>query len=106
MYIFAIYMNEVFNKCNGFEWDEGNSLKNHVKHQVSKVECEQVFFNEPLIVHDDLKHSQNEKRWFLLGNTDLQRLLFIVFTIRNNLIRVISARDMNKKERKIYYEQA
>jgi uncharacterized protein len=106
MYIFAIYMNEVFNKCNGFEWDEGNSLKNQVKHQVSKVECEQVFFNEPLIVHDDLKHSQNEKRWFLLGNTDLQRLLFIVFTIRNNLIRVISARDMNKKERKIYYEQA
>ena len=106
MYIFAIYMNEVFNKCNGFEWDEGNSLKNQVKHKVSKVECEQVFFNEPLIVHDDLKHSQNEKRWFLLGNTDLQRLLFIVFTIRNNLIRVISARDMNKKERKIYYEQA
>jgi len=106
MYIFAIYMDEIFNKCSGFEWDEGNSLKNQVKHQVSKVECEQVFFNEPLIIFKNFKHSQEEKRWFLLGNTDLQRLLFIVFTIRNNLIRVISARDMNKKERKIYYEQA
>jgi uncharacterized DUF497 family protein len=98
-------MNEVFIKCNGFEWDEGNSVKNRVKHQVSKGECEQVFFIEPLIVHDDLKHSQNEKRWFLLGKTDSDRFLFIVFTIRKNLIRVISARDMNKKEREIYYEQ-
>lgn len=106
MYIFAIYINGVFNKCNGFEWDEGNSLKNWVRHQVSQGECEQVFFNEPLIVYDDLKHSQNEKRWFLLEKADSGRFLFIVFTIRKNLIRVISVRDMNKKEKEIYNEQA
>lgn len=105
MYIFAIYMNEVFNKCKGFEWDQGNSLKNWFRHKVSQGECEQVFFNQPLIVHEDLKHSKNEERWFLLGRSDSGRFLFIVFTIRKNLIRVISARDMNKKERKIYDEQ-
>ncbi len=99
-------MKEVFNKCTGFEWDKGNSLKNWMRHQVTQGECEQVFFNEPLIVFVDIKHSQAEKRWFLLGTTDAGRFLFIVFTIRKNLIRIISARDMNKKERSIYNEQA
>ncbi|MCD6354494.1 MAG: BrnT family toxin, partial [Prolixibacteraceae bacterium] len=92
--------------CTGFEWDNGNSLKNWERHGVSQSECEQVFFNEPLIVFDDVKHSSNEKRWFLLGRTDTGRFLFLVFTVRKNLLRVISARYMNKKERKIYNEKA
>jgi uncharacterized DUF497 family protein len=96
-------MNEILENCTGFEWDEGNSQKNFIGHQVSDGECEQVFFNVPLIVHEDVKHAIIEKRWFLLGKTSSGRLLFLVFTIRNQLIRVISARDMNKKERQIYY---
>ena len=93
--------------CDGFEWDEGNSDKNWVLHQVSKAECEEVFFNVPLLVADDTKHSKTEKRYYVLGQTDRGRLLFIAFTIRQNLIRVISARDMNQRETKRYeeYEQ-
>ncbi|NOR76595.1 MAG: BrnT family toxin [Draconibacterium sp.] len=105
MYIFAIYMKGIFSDCEGFEWDKGNSEKNWIRHKVMQGECEQVFFNEPIIVLNDVTHSQTENRWFLLGKTDTERLLFIVFTIRGNSIRVISARDMNKKERKNYYEQ-
>ncbi|MEA2095935.1 MAG: BrnT family toxin [Candidatus Cloacimonadota bacterium] len=97
-------MNELLINCEGFEWDEGNSEKNWIRHQVARSECEQVFFNEPLIVAEDEKHSLKEKRWFVLGKTDTERLLFIVLTIRNKLIRVISARDMNKKEKEVYYE--
>jgi len=99
-------MKKLFDKCTGFEWDDGNFLKNWLHHKVTQGECEQVFFNEPLIVFDDIKHSQKEQRWFLLGKTDADRFLFIVFTVRKNLISVISARDMNKKERRIYNEQA
>jgi len=99
-------MDEVFKTCTGFEWDEGNALKNWKKHQVSQGECEQVFFNEPLVVSPDVKHSDKEKRWFILGATDAKRLLFVVFTIRNHMVRIISARDMNNKERKIYNEKA
>ena len=99
-------MKKLFDTCIGFDWDDGNSAKNWIRHQVSMGECEQVFFNEPIIVSDDIKHSQKEKRWFLLGKTDGERYLFIVFTIRKNRIRIISARDMNKKERRIYHEQA
>lgn len=98
-------MKVLFNKCTGFEWDDGNSLKNWLSHKVSVGECEQVFFNEPLIIFDDTRHSLEEQRWFLLGKSDTDRLLFIVFTVRKNLIRVISARDMNKNERRIYDEQ-
>ena len=99
-------MKEIINNCTGFNWDEGNSEKNWILHFVKQNECEQVFFNEPLVISGDEKHSQLEKRYYLLGRTDSQRLLFIVFTIRLNLIRIISARDMSKKESKIYYEQA
>jgi len=104
MYIFAIYMQQFLQQCQGFDWDKGNSEKNWILHQVNKSECEQVFFNKPIVIGEDIKHSTSEKRWFLLGQTDLKRLLFIVFTLRGNLIRVISARDMNKKERIVYYE--
>ncbi|MHB1390117.1 MAG: BrnT family toxin [Thermoleophilia bacterium] len=89
-------------KCEGFQWDKGNLLKNWEKHEVSASECEQIFFNQPFVVAEDKKHSAKEGRFFALGQTDTGRLLFIVFTIRGNLIRVISARDMNSKERKVY----
>ncbi|MFW5443576.1 MAG: BrnT family toxin [Methylococcaceae bacterium] len=88
--------------CVGFQWDEGNSEKNWISHQVTKSECEQLFFNQPLLIADDEKHSEIEKRYYALGQTDDGRLLFIVSTIRANLIRVISARDMSKKERGVY----
>ena len=94
--------NDILSNCTGFHWDEGNLLKNWEKHGVSAPECEQIFFNKPLIAGSDKKHSQQETRFFALGQTDIGRLLFVVFTIRNNLIRVISARDMNKHERKVY----
>ncbi len=98
-------MEELFKNCTGFDWDKGNINKNWERHSVTRVECEQIFFNSPVIVGDDEEHSEVEKRWFLLGKTDLNRLLFAVFTVRNSLIRVISARDMSKKERGIYHEK-
>ena len=95
----------MFSNVTGFDWDEGNLLKNWEKHGVTHLESEQVFFNEPLIVQDDEKHSQDEPRWYGLGSTDAKRWLMVVFTIRKNKIRVISARDMNRKERKVYEEE-
>jgi uncharacterized DUF497 family protein len=92
-------------KYTGFEWDKDNIEKNWLKHKVTPVECEQVFFNKAFFA-EDVKYSQQEKRYYALGLTNNRRLLFIAFTIRRNLIRVISARNMSKKERKIYEEQA
>ena len=89
---------------DGFEWDEGNQLKNWVKHQVSAVECEELFFNLPLMLADDPEHSQDEPRYYVLGQTNNKRRLFVSFTIRNDKIRVISARPMSRKEREIYAE--
>jgi|SRR5579872_4745370 len=89
-------------QCIGFEWDNGNQYKNRIKHDVSCSECEEVFFNEPLLLFEDSKHSQSETRMYVLGHTDNHRELFIAFTIRNQFIRVITARDMSKKEREIY----
>ena len=91
--------------CGGFNWDEGNSNKNWHLHEVTDGECEDVFFNVPLIIAADKKHSANEGRLFALGRTDADRWLFIAFSIRNNLIRVISARDMTKREERIYAEK-
>lgn len=88
--------------CVGFDWDEGNLLKNWEKHGVSAFECEQVFFNRPLVAAPDELHSSAEPRFYALGQTDASRLLFIAFTIRGRLIRVISARDMNRRERKVF----
>ena len=99
-------MKDIFADCIGFDRDEGNSEKNWILHQVSRNECEQVFFNAPIIVGDDIFHSQSELRWFLLGKTDNKRQLFIVFTIREKLIRIISARDLSKKEKRIYNEKS
>ena len=86
----------------GFDWDEGNVNKNWESHRVSPHEAEQVFFNHPLIVANDVKHSGTERRYFLLGQTDDNRALFVAFMLRGYLIRVISARDMSRRERKVY----
>jgi len=88
--------------CEGFEWDEGNSDKNLHLHDVTDSECEQVFFNLPLLVAADVKHSQREPRYYALGRTDDDRWLFIAFTVRNKRLRIISARDMNDRELKKY----
>ena len=93
---------DILSKCTGFEWDEHNAEKNWQKHQVTPSECEEFFFNRPLVVADDEKHSEKENRFYALGHTDAGRMLFVVFTVRRNLIRMISARDMNRKERKVY----
>ena len=89
-------------ECTGFDWDAGNNTKNHDKHGVTCGECEQLFFNRPLIVRSDTAHAIVEPRYYALGKTDAERLLFVVFTIRGTLIRVISARDMTESESERY----
>ncbi|MCW5874072.1 MAG: BrnT family toxin [Anaerolineales bacterium] len=91
-----------FAEVLGFGWDESNTAKNWQTHQVLPSECEEVFFNLPLILADDKAHSQKETRFYVLGQTLNRRRLFIAFTVRKKKIRVISARDMSRKERKIY----
>ena len=96
---------EQLSASSGFEWDEWNSLKNWDKNRIAPSEREQIFFNLPFVVADDRKHSQDEPRCYALGQTDAGRRLFVVFTVRDSLIRVISARDMNRAERRIYDEK-
>ncbi len=93
-------------RVTGFQWDAGNDTKTWERHRVTRDECEQLFFNQPLIVADDFKHSLHEARYFALGRTNLDRLLLVVFTIRGALLRVISARPMNKTERRLYAEKS
>ena len=95
-------MVQEFSSFSGFEWDRGNIDKNLMKHNVENWECEQIFFNTPLLVLEDLKHSLSEKRLAAFGRTDSDRQLVVVFTQRGSLIRVISARDMNTRESKFY----
>ena len=94
-------------KVSGFDWDRGNSRKSVEKHSVSQAESEQVFFNEPLLLLQDEKHSGTEPRYHAYGKTDVGRRLHVTFTLRNGstLIRVISARDMHRKE-ELFYEKA
>ena len=88
--------------CIGFDWDESNALKNWERHRVTPEESEDVFFHEPLVVRSDAAHSKAEKRYYALGQTAGRRLLFVAFTVRSRLVRVISARDMNRNEKEIY----
>lgn len=90
-------------RCTGFEWDDGNSGKSWEKHRVSDGECEKMFFNQPLVALQDSRHSGSEARILVLGKTDSGRKLFAVCTVRGGLIRVISARDMTKREREAYF---
>lgn len=94
---------DILHSCTGFQWDAGNATKNWDRHDVSQAECEQIFFNQPLIVKRDKGHLSFETRDFALGRTDADRLLFVCFTVRGELIRVISARDMTQNEAE-YYE--
>jgi uncharacterized protein len=93
-------------RCEGFDWDAGNAPKVQQWREVEPGECEQAFLSEPLLVAADLGHSQHEERWRALGGTLNGRRLYLVFTLRQgSLIRVLAARDMNRKEREAY-EQA
>ncbi len=94
-------------RLSGFDWDHGNERKSVDKHEVTQGEAEQIFFNEPLVLAGDTKHSQSELRFHALGVTDLGRTLHISFTLRHDdsQIRVISARDMSRKER-VHYDQS
>jgi uncharacterized DUF497 family protein len=89
-------------ECTGFDWDSGNVPKLESRHKVTAGECEQVFFQEPLLVAPDHEHSKSEERWATLGRSQDGRALAIIFTIREDRIRVLSARDMNRKERRLY----
>jgi uncharacterized protein len=92
----------------GFEWDEGNARKSLDKHGVTQEEAEQVFFNVPLLVVEDLVHSRVEERFQALGATLEGRRLHVTFTLREDgaRIRVISARAMNRKEISLYEQEA
>ena len=107
-YMMVIYNMPDLSQVEGFEWDEGNSRKSVEKHDVSQAEAEQVFFNEPLLIVEDVSHSSYEIWLHALGHTDAGRLLHISFTLRGNgkLIRVISARTMQRKERLRYEQEA
>jgi hypothetical protein len=96
-----------FGRIEGFDWDSGNLSKSTDKHGVTPAKAEQVYFNEPLLVVQDEKHSGTEPRFHALGTTNERRLLHIAFTLRDGgrKIRVISARDMHRKERMVYEAQ-
>ena len=85
-----------------FEWDKGNKDKNLLKHLVTNQEAEEVFTNNPFILAEDERHSHLEKRFQALGQTNVHRTLFLSFAVRRDKVRIISIRDMNRKERVIY----
>ena len=94
-------------RIESFQWDEGNARKSEERHAVSQAEAEQVFAGEPLLIVPDAQHSQSEQRYNALGRTALGRLLHVTFTLRNDntAIRVISARDMSRRERNRYAQE-
>jgi uncharacterized DUF497 family protein len=94
--------NEFFESLEGFQWDDGNSEKTWVRHEVSQAECEQQFLNRPIIVTFDEGHSELERRYVALGRADSGRQLTVVFTVRGFLLRVILGRPMSRRERGIY----
>lgn len=95
-----------FEAITGFDWDDGNREKNWIKHRVDYRECEEAFFNRPLIVGEEIKHSIQEKQYFVLGQSNAGRRLFLAITIRKDKVRVISARPQSRKERQVYERQA
>ena len=100
--IYSKAMQDLFAGIVGFDWDDGNRDKNDLKHGVLNGECEDVFFNQPLIIVSDTKLSKKEKRHSAFGVTDGGRRLTVIFTLRAQHLRVISARDMTQKERRFY----
>jgi uncharacterized DUF497 family protein len=98
---------DLLDSCVGFDWDEVNIQKNWESHKVTPEKAADIFFQEPLVVRSDVRHSKGEKRYYALGETGAGRRLFVAFTIRRKLIRVISVRDMNRNETEVYrsYEE-
>lgn len=86
----------------GCDWDDGNIGKNWPKHRVTDWEIEEVFLNIPIAFGSDGSHSSAEQRYVALGQTNRGRWLFVAFAIRGRLVRPISARDMNGRERRSY----
>ena len=86
----------------GFDWDRGNAEKSWARHAVTRNEAEEVFFHEPVLLAEDDKHSTQEPRYLVLGRTAADRRLAVIFTVRRDLVRVISARPMSRKERTLY----
>ncbi len=99
----AIDLNDVI----GFQWDDGNARKSEERHGVSQAEAEQIFADDRLLFDRDTRHSQSEQRYNALGRSTSGRLLHVTFTVRNEgtIIRIISARDMNRKERNRYAQE-
>lgn len=95
----------ILKDVSGFEWDTGNRNKNLIKHNVTNEECEEIFFDQKKIIMKDIVHSENEERYTLIGQTKQKRLLHTIFTIRRNKIRIISARDLNKKYLRLYEKE-
>jgi hypothetical protein len=93
---------EFIARCTGFQWDDGNLPKIWERHRVAPDECQQVFLNRPLFGAPNEKHSDEEERYYAFGKTDGERHLAMIFTVRGDLIRIISARDMNRRERRMY----
>ena len=93
-----------FERVTGFDWDEGNRRKNFDSHGVADFEAEEIFLDPRVTIEPDAEHSQQERRWAAYGTTIEGRALTIVFTLRaeRTLIRIVSARDMSRKERKTY----
>lgn len=93
-------------RSTGFEWDQGNTTKNQDKHQVAPQEAEEVFFDSRRREYPDPTHSKQEVRKILVGKTKKGRLLLVVYTTRRDKIRIISARDLNKRKERSLYEKA
>lgn len=87
-----------------FDWDKGNEKKNWEKHKVSQKESEEIFFDKYKLIYKDILHSETEERHVAIGETKTKRVLFIIFTLRKRKIRIISARDMGKAKKSIYYK--
>ena len=89
-----------------FIWDKGNREKNWLKHQITNSESEEIFYDDQKIILKDVVHSEDEDRYIILGSTKNYKLLFVVFTKRNNKVRIISARMADKKEKILYEKNA
>ena len=95
-------LDDLLASFTGFDWDNGNAQKKWARHQVTQAESEEVFFNRPVLLAEDAAHSRRERRYKVLGRTNADRLLSVIFTVRRGLVRVISARPMSRKERSAY----
>lgn len=89
-------------KITGFEWDKGNIDKSYQKHGITPNEAEEVFLDKNVGIEKDIKHQEKEARYIAIGMTLNEKLLFVVFTMRDSMIRVVSARKASKKERRLY----